>query len=216
METLASRALATLQAHNSKSTETKLQHLTDLKQEIKHRQCPEAAIPTIFHVVRISIATPHLVDAGFSILSHLTKRLVLQDQSATCHEQFTKLLPVLAERLGDQKERARHRAIIALGDAYAVSANAQKDVQQFVCGTLLEGKNPRMKESAMHFIVTVSPSSWFNVQLTALSVPTDAWQMHEERGMLFKMFVSGMVDCCEDADGSVRMTAQNTIITLFK
>ncbi|KAL9098724.1 MAG: hypothetical protein Q9163_005667 [Psora crenata] len=194
MDTLAARALATLQAQNSKSVETKLQHLTDLKQEIKHRQCPESAIPTIFHVIRISISTSHLNDAGFSILSHLTKRLVLQDQSATYHEQFIKLFPVLSERAGDQKERIRQRTIAALGDAYSVSSTAQKDVQQYVCGTLLCSKSPRMKESAMQFIVT----------------------MHEERGMLFRMFVPGLIDCCEDADGSVRMTAQNTIISLFK
>ena len=160
METLASRALAALQAHNSKSIDTKLQYLTELKQEIKHRQCPEAAIPAIFHVTRISVGTPHLIDAGFSILSHLTKRLILQDQPDTYHEHFTKLLPVLSERLGDQKERHRQRATAALIDAHTVSGAAQKDVQQFVCGTLLGGKNPRMKESAMHFIVTVSSSLW--------------------------------------------------------
>ena len=43
----------------------------------------------------------------------------------------------------------------------------------------------------------------------------NARQMHQEYGMLFKMFVPGLVDCCEDADGSVRMTAQTTIVTLF-
>ncbi|KAL9131622.1 MAG: hypothetical protein Q9217_000510 [Psora testacea] len=217
MESLASGALATLQAHNSKSTETKLQYLTDLKQEIKHRQCPETAITTIFHVIRISIGTPHLVDAGFSILSHLTKRLVLQDQSISYHEHFMKLLPVLSERLGDQKERLRQRAIAALNDAYSVSSTLQKDVQQFVCGTLLGGKNPRMKESAMHFIVAVSLALRArNPPEKVESVTNIAWQMHEERGMLFRMFVPGLVDCCEDADGSVRFAAQNTIITLFR
>jgi CLIP-associating protein 1/2 len=40
--------------------------------------------------------------------------------------------------------------------------------------------------------------------------------MHQEHGMPFKSFVTTLMDLLEDADGMVRDTARNTVITLFQ
>ena len=154
MDTLAVEALNSLQAHSS-SVDIKLKHLTNLKQEIKHRHCPEAAIPTIFHVIRIALATPHVVDAGFSILGHFTKRLLIQDLHTPLYAHTLKLFPILLERLSDSRERLRQRAIAAFNDFYPISDAARKDVETFMRDTALTNKNPRPKISAMQWVILV-------------------------------------------------------------
>ena len=154
METLATEAQASLKSNAP--IDEKLNQLTNLKQEIKHRSCPERAIPIIFNVIRISLSTPHAVDAGFSILGHLTKRLVLQNLQHHIHHHTTKLFPVILERLGDVRDRLRQRAIASLSDFCPISDEAQKDVEQFVRDTVLTNKNPRAKQSAMQWILDVS------------------------------------------------------------
>lgn len=138
---------------NGASMDVKLKHLTNLKQDIKHRHCPDAAIPTLFDVVRISIATAYLTDAGFSILGHLMKRLILQDQQTVLQVQGVKTYPYLLDRLADQKDRNRQRALQALSDFHAIS---DKDVESFVRDTVLTSKSPKVKEAGMQLISNVS------------------------------------------------------------
>ena len=154
MDNLAAEALTSLQAHSS-SVDIKLKHLTNLKQEIKHRHCPEAAIPTVFHVIRLALATPHVVDAGFSILGHFTKRLLIQDLHTPLYTHTLKLFPILLERLGDPRERLRQRAVAALNDFYPTSDAGRKDVETFMRDTALTNKNPRPKISAMQWVIQV-------------------------------------------------------------
>ena len=153
MEQLATDTQASLKS--SAPIDEKLNQLTNLKQEIKHRSCPERAVPIIFNVIRIALSTPHAVDAGFSILGHLTKRLVLQSLQHHIHHQTIKLFPVLLDRLGDARDRLRQRAVAALGDFYSTSEEAHKDVEQFVRDTVLTSKNPRAKQSGMQWILEV-------------------------------------------------------------
>ena len=190
MDGLAGQALVSIQGAGV-PVETKLKYLTDLKAEIKHRHCPEVAVGPLFDVIRLSLATPHLTDAGFSILGHLTKRLELQDQISLLHTQGAKTYPSLLDRLGDPKDRIRQRAIQALIDFHSV---APADVEQFVRDNGLTGRNPRVKEAGMHWVATI----------------------RRDRNMPFRAFVPHIVDCLEDADGSVRQTAQATIIELFR
>ena len=157
METLAAEAQASLKS--TAPIEDKLKYLTELKQEIKHRSCPERSVPTIFSVVRVALTTPHAFDAGFSILGHLTKRLLLQKLHSSVYSQTLKLLPVFLERLGDQRDRVRLRATAALSDFYAVSDEARKDVELFVRDTVLVSRNPRAKQSAMQWILEVFEST---------------------------------------------------------
>ncbi|KAK4697357.1 hypothetical protein P7C71_g703, partial [Lecanoromycetidae sp. Uapishka_2] len=149
MDNLATNTLAAIKG--GKPVEIKLKQLTELKAEIKHRHCPENAVAPLFEVIRQSISTPHLADAGFSILGHLMKRLELQDQHAHLQSQGLKTYPCLLERLADQKERIRQRAIQALTDFHAVDA---QDVEAFVRDHLLSSRSPKAKEAGMQWVAS--------------------------------------------------------------
>ena len=136
-------------------TEEKLRHLTALKQAIKHRSCPSRAVPTIFDVIRHALTIPHLFDAGFSILGHLNRRLLLQNVPATIHSHTVGLLPVLLERLGDQRDRVRERAMTAVSDYYSVCDDAVIEIERFIRDSALTSRNPRAKISAMHWVLKV-------------------------------------------------------------
>ena len=150
METLASNTLAALKS--TAPIDTKLKHLTGLKAEIKHRHCPEHAVAPLFDAIRISLATPHLIDAAFSILGHLMKRLELQDQHSLLQAQGVKTYSSLLERLADQKDRTRNRAIQALIDFHSISA---PDVEQFVRDHALTNRHPKTKEAGMQWVTNV-------------------------------------------------------------
>ena len=205
MDGLAFNALAALKG--GVPTDTKLKLLTELKAEIKHRHCPESAVAPLFDVVRVSISTPHLADAGFSILSHLTKRLVGQDQILVLQTQGVKTYPCLLERLADSRDRIRSRAAQALTDFHAIAA---PDVEQFVRDKVLTCRNPKAKEAGMQWVASVGDSPSFVLCSANWS------QTRKERNIAFRAFVPNIVDCLEDADGSVRKTAQETIIELFQ
>src|SRR4051794_19533105 len=84
--------------------DTKLQLFTNLKSGIKHNRVPDSCQAPIFECVRLSISTTTsaaLVSTGLSTLSHLIKRLVLQNQTAVITAHCHKLLPILLDRLGD-------------------------------------------------------------------------------------------------------------------
>lgn len=151
METLASNTLTALKSNAP--IDTKLKHLTELKAEIKHRHCPEHAVSPLFDAIRISLATPHLTDAAFSILGHLMKRLELQDQDSLLQAQGLKTYPSLLERLADQKDRIRHRALQAFTDFHSVAAS---DVEQFVRDHVLTDRHPKTKEAGMQWVLSVS------------------------------------------------------------
>lgn len=150
MEILASNTLTALKSNAP--IDIKLKHLTELKAEIKHRHCPEHAVAPLFDVIRISLATPHLTDAGFSILGHLMKRLELQDQDSILQAQGVKTYPCLLERLADSRDRTRHRALQAFTDFHSVSA---PDVEQFVRDHALTNKHPKTKEAGMQWVISV-------------------------------------------------------------
>ena len=190
MDALAANTLIIVKG-SSASIETKNKHLTELKAEIKHRHCPESAVASLFEVIRLSLTTPHLPDAGFSILGHLIKRLEIQDQRLLLQSQGLKTYPVLLDRLTDPKDRIRQRAVQAFNDFHAI---APTDVESFVRDHVLTNKSPRAKESGMSWILAA----------------------RKERNMAFKTFVPNLVDCLEDSDGSVRQAGQATIITLFQ
>jgi len=132
--------------------DTKLDLLTKLKTYIKHHHVPEVAINPGFAVVRFAISNSQLLDAGFSILSHLTKRLELQEQLPLTAAQAKKTYPIILERLGDAKDRVRLRAIQALTEFWKAS---HTDVEQLIRDSALSGKSPRAKEAALQWILKV-------------------------------------------------------------
>lgn len=127
--------------------------LDELKRNIKHRQVPGIAIIPLFNLIDYAISSAHYVDAGFSILGHLTKRLILQEQKELLISQGLKTLPSIVDSLGNQTERIRQRATQALCDFWHLSATS---VEQIVRDAALTNEIPRVKEAGMRWILKVS------------------------------------------------------------
>lgn len=155
MEKQAEDLLVTVKDNNV-SPEVKLKDITELKAHIKHRHVPDAAISPSFEIIRIGIMSLPLQDAAFSILSHLTKRLVLQEQQHIVAVQGAKTYPLLVERLGDQKDRVRIRASQAFTDLWLA---ASADVEEVIRDVVLPGKHPRAKEAGLQWISKASSTN---------------------------------------------------------
>ncbi len=188
-------------SHSSALTE-----LEDLKREIKHRQVPASAVVPLFGLVEQSILNYEYMEAGFSILGHLTKRLILQEQKELLIFQGLKTLPSIVDSLGDQRDRIRQRATQAIFDLWHLSS---VDVEQIIRDVALTSQVPRVKEAGMRWILKVS------TMVQDLNT-ADSLQTKKEHDMQFKSFVPGIIDCLEDSDDSVRKTAKATIIGLFR
>ncbi|KAH2132105.1 suppressor of tub2 mutation [Aspergillus fumigatus] len=192
MEVKAAELVAALKNSNM-SVDTKVAHLQCVKSDIKQKNVPEGAVPSIFESIRLAIASQHssLSGAGFSTLGHFLKRLLIQELHHLVALQCRALYPLLVERLGDHKERIRAQAAQSFTDMWLA---APEEVEQCVLGQALVGKNPRAKEMSM---------IWLS-------------NMTKNYGLLFRSYVSSLVACLEDADSNVRNTAKNTVIELFE
>lgn len=127
--------------------------LDELKRNIKHRQVPSTAITALFNLIDYAISSTHYADAGFSILGHLTKRLILQEQKELLISQGLETLPSIVDSLGDRTDRIRQRATQALSDFWHLSA---MNVEQIIRDTALTSKIPKVKEAGMKWILKVS------------------------------------------------------------
>ncbi|ESZ98688.1 hypothetical protein SBOR_0926 [Sclerotinia borealis F-4128] len=174
------------------SIDAKVNQINNIKSSIKQHNVSEPCIPSIFEVLRIAMSSQHaaLVNAGFSTLNHLLTRLSRQEPKYIVKEA-ARTLPLINDKMGDQREKYRQLAAQCLTTFWR---NAPIDVERIVKNAGLVGKNSRMKETSMNWVV----------------------QMHQEHGMPFKSFVTTLMDLLEDADGMVRDTARNSVITLFQ
>ncbi|KAI9645381.1 suppressor of tub2 mutation [Ciborinia camelliae] len=172
--------------------DAKVNQINNIKSSIKQHNVPEPCIPSLFEALRAALSSQHaaLVNAGFSTLNHLLARLSRQEPKYILKEA-ARTLPMINDKMGDQREKYRQLAAQCLTTFWK---NAPMDVERIVKNAGLIGKNSRMKETSMNWVV----------------------QMHQEHGMPFKSFVTTLMDLLEDADGMVRDTARNTVITLFQ
>jgi len=193
MEAQAANLLSTLKRPAAPS-DAKLTLLNALKSDIKHYRVPETAQATILDCLKLAIAqqaSSTLASSAFSTLSHLIKRLKIQDASGTSITHLApRLFPALQDRLGDTREPMRAAAAQALTDLYPLLA---QDVENIVRDEALGGSNPRAKEAAMQWVV----------------------RMHRDETMPFKGYVSSIVARLEDSDGNVREAAKTALIELF-
>ncbi|CEO59004.1 hypothetical protein PMG11_03694 [Penicillium brasilianum] len=192
MEAKAAELLAAFKNPNL-SVDAKVAHLTAIKSDIKQKNVPEGAIPTIFDTLRLALTSQHysVLGAGFSTLGHFLKRLSIQDQQQWIVSQARNFYPVLMERLGDHKERVRAQAASIFTELWSVTSN---EVEYYVLETALTGKNPRAKEMSM---------LWLS-------------NMTKNHGLLFRQYVPSLVACLEDADSAVRDTARLVVVELFR
>ncbi|XDG10400.1 hypothetical protein ABKA04_010015 [Annulohypoxylon sp. FPYF3050] len=174
------------------SIEAKVQHVTAVKSEIKHYSVPDLCVAPLFEALRLASSSQHsaLVNAGFTTLNHLLTRMSLQEPKYLVKEA-KHTLPLIVEKMGDQKDKIRTLAIQAMSTIYA---HVPMDAERFVRNTAMAGKNPRAKESGMQWLL----------------------QMNKENGLQFRTYVPTLMELLEDADGMVRDAAKSTVIELFK
>ncbi|KAH7128771.1 protein STU1 [Dendryphion nanum] len=193
MEEQAAALLAALKKPST-NVDQKLQQFSTIKSSIKHNRVPDACQAPIFECIRIATSTTTsaaLVSTAFSTLSHLIKRLVLQDQTPVVIAQLSKLLPILLERLGDARESHRNAASQILSDLWPL---AHTDVEMLMRENAMKGTNPRAKEMSMQWVV----------------------KMNKTEHLPFRTFVPLLVANLEDADAGVRETAKTAVVELFR
>ena len=155
MDELASSLLATLK-RSSAPVETKLSLLNSLKSSIKHQRIPESAQPATIECIRIAITTQTsstLVTAGFATLTHLIKRLGIQDETDVLFTQRANLPTLLLEKLGDVKEVHRQAASQAFTDLWPLRP---VEVEKIIREDAIQGNNVRAKEAGMGWVAMVS------------------------------------------------------------
>ena len=137
--------------------DAKVQFVTTVKSCIKQHNVPETTVPHLFDGLRSASSSQHaaLVNAGFTALNHLLTRLSRQDPKILAREA-ARTLPLVIEKLGDQKDKYRSLANQALNTLYGVAA---ADVERFVRNSALTSKNPRAKEAGMAWLLQVNIAS---------------------------------------------------------
>ncbi|KAJ8106429.1 hypothetical protein ONZ43_g7067 [Nemania bipapillata] len=174
------------------TVDAKVQYVTAIKSGIKQHNVPDSCVAPVFEGLRQASSAQHaaLVNAGFTALNHLLTRLSRQEPKYLLREA-KQTLPLLVEKMGDQKDKFRALAIQAMATMYA---HVPADAERFVRNTAMVGKNPRAKEASMQWLL----------------------QMHKDHGLQFRSYVPTLMELLEDADGMVRDVAKATVIELFK
>jgi len=194
-ERLEEKQVTDLQAilqRTDASLDAKVQQVTAIKSGIKQHNVPDNLVAPLFDALRTASSSQHaaLVNAGFTSLNHLLTRLSRQEPKYLVKEA-ARTLPLIIDKMGDQKEKFRSLAVQALTTVYLA---APVDAERFVRNTAMAGKNPRAKETSMQWLL----------------------QMHLENGLQFRAYVPVLMELLEDADGMVRDVAKTTVIELFR
>lgn len=172
--------------------DVKVQHVNTLKSGIKQQNVPEHLVAQVFDALRAASVSQHgvLASAGFTSLNHLLTRMSRQEPRFLAKE-LKATLPIVVEKLGDQKEKSRAIASQALTTLYGA---APAEVERSVRNVAMAGKNPRAKEAGMQWLLL----------------------MHHQHGLQFRAYVPTLMELLEDADGMVRDSAKSTVIELFR
>lgn len=155
MDQQAATVLATLK-RTSASSDSKLVLLNNLKSDIKHHRVPDNAQPIIFECLKVAISqqtSSTIVTAAFTTLSHLIKRLKIQDadgQAIAAHAP--KLLPALEEKLGDLRESTRSGASQTLADLWPFCSG---EIEDLIRDNVITGSNVRAKAMGMQWVAKV-------------------------------------------------------------
>ncbi|KAI0419218.1 clasp N terminal-domain-containing protein [Xylaria grammica] len=172
--------------------DAKVQYVTAVKSGIKQHNVPDACVAPLFEGLRQASTSQHaaLVNAGFTALNHLLTRLSRQEPKYL-HREAKLTLPLIVEKMGDQKDKFRTLAIQAMATMYA---HVPADAERFVRNAAMISKNPRAKESGLQWLL----------------------QMHKDHGLQFRSYVPTLMELLEDADGMVRDASKASVIELFR
>lgn len=193
MEEQTAALLAALKKQASTNVDKRLELFSNLKSSIKHQRVPESCQASIIECIRIAISaqtSQQLVTTGFSTLSHLAKRLVLQKETHILSAHAPQLCPILLDHLGNVREAHRSAASVLLVELYNY---CQFEIDAGIHNAI-GVSNPRAKETAMAWVV----------------------KMNKNHGLQFKSYVNPLVANLEDADPGVRDVAKNAIVSLFQ
>ena len=138
------------------SIDNKVAQINSVKSGIKQNNVPDSCVSNLFEITRTSMTSQHaaLVHAGFSTLNHLLTRLSRQEPKHIVKE-VARTLPLVVEKLGDQKEKYRLLATQCLTTFWKASP---VDVERAVRNSAMTGKNPRAKETSLQWLVQVCPA----------------------------------------------------------
>ena len=133
--------------------DAKVQQVSAIKSGIKQHNVPDACIAPLFEALRIASTSQHssLVNIGFTALNHLLTRLTRQDPKYIIKEA-KHTLPLIVDKMGDQKDKIRTLGLQSMATYYS---QTPMDAERFVRNTALVSKNPRAKESGMHWLLQV-------------------------------------------------------------
>jgi CLIP-associating protein 1/2 len=135
------------------SVDAKVQLVNAIKSGIKQHNVPDNCVAPLFEALRTASQSQHavLVNAGFTGVNHLLTRLSRQEPKFLAKEA-ARTLPLIVEKLGDQREKLRSLAQQSLVTLYQP---APMDVERSVRNTAMAGKNPRAKEASMQWLLQV-------------------------------------------------------------
>jgi len=133
--------------------EIRVNQVNQIKSGIKQHNVPDSCIAPLFEALRTASTSQHavLTNAGFTSLNHLLARLSRQDPKQLGKEA-ARTLPLIVEKLGDQKDKFRSLAMQAMVTLYKV---APIDVERSVRNIAMVGKNPRAKEASLQWLLQV-------------------------------------------------------------
>lgn len=136
------------------SNDAKVHQINNIKSCIKQNNVPEPCILPLFEAIRTSMTSQHavIVSAGFSTLNHLLTRLSRQEPKYIVKEAG-RTLPLVIEKMGDQKEKYRQLAAQCLTTFWRATP---MDVERVVKNIGLVGKSARMKEASLAWVGQVS------------------------------------------------------------
>ena len=102
------------------------------------------------------------------------------------------MLPILVEKIGDQKDRNRSIALNAIAEMYK---NAPAEVEKYIKELGFGSRNPRTKQESVKWLA----------------------QMHTANpGFSFRSYTPFMMMALEDASEPVRETAKDVVVELFR
>lgn len=168
-QVISASRLYQIVASPTSDNDAKLRSINELKTHVKKDFVDIKQVPKYVEALSIAvdISDTGILTSSFSVLSHLVKRVSMQDSSGeVLKSQSYLVLPIIINRLGDIKASARISAKKAL-EAYWFSA--PKEVEDSIIDIAFSHKNLKVINESIiwldHIITNVNPHFKINLFL---------------------------------------------------
>lgn len=168
--------------------------VNELKVEVKRNYIALEDVTTYFEALEFAINSNEssLHSVGFSCLCHLVKRVITQDPNSL-KEPANIALPMIIDKLGDQKTSVRDTARRVFGDYWYAS--------------------PAEAENSMRNVGLRHPNSL--VRSECLQLLLNHVQLQESK-FAFRPFTPGVTALLNDGDATVSNLSHDLLIAFFK